>query len=391
MLAGTGAVPAGGATSTNSNALPPSDPIGFEPPVQKDSLSLPKLPGPIKVPTYEYGFPVVNVRYTYPPTAVDGRRRLGLAQRQAQILDNSAVLEARIMKDFSDLMKHIGLQERIAGLLISIPWSSRNRVQETLLGQLAKDIPEIPASSFLEENPQINIAVEDNGADFVGVSSESMRPDQALNRLQEIQKSQSRNRAKFLDILKLNLKIYDLLVQYLRIPMTTAAASSFIQQTPPVQSPMYPPLLATPIPGWYSDKKNSTNQSSPGAPAQGGDKIGIDLPFYMKLRARVMQGGAQGAKALAALIDLWNDQEGARDSIRRSMVGMDCKMLMMLPKTPDYVKNLAGTLLTLMTGIPTGSSVPDFKSGGYGHVNIVVPRPSRVYAADKEIALAEET
>ena len=70
---------------------------------------------------------------------------------------------------------------------------------------------------------------------------------------------------------------------------------------------------------------------------------------------------------------------------------MDCKMLMMSPKTADYVKNLAGSLLTLMSGIPAGSSVPDFTSGSYGHVNVIVPRPSRVYAADKEIALLEDT
>jgi hypothetical protein len=100
-----------------------------------------------------------------------------------------------------------------------------------------------------------------------------------------------------------------------------------------------------------------------------------------------MEGGREGAKALATLIDLWNDNGGARDLIRRTMVLADCKLLMMSSKTPDYIKNLAGTLSTLITGIPSGSSVPDATSGSYGHVNVIVPRPSRVYLADKEIAL----
>ena len=399
LLAGAVPASATGATAPRSNVIHSNNLIGFEPPVPQNTPMKPQTLTALKPPVYEYGFPVVNVRYTYPPTAVDGRRRLAVAQRQAQILDNSAILEARIMKDFSNLMKHIGMQEQIVKLFSSIPWSSRTRIQETLLRKLSQDIPEVPPmSSFLEEHPQINVAVEDNSAEFVSGFVDSMRTDQALRHLQEIQRSQTKNRGKILDILKLNMKIFDLVMQYLRVPMMGASQQvkktkpiAFIQQSPQasVQSPVYPPVPPTPVPGWYS---NGTNVSVAG-PVESGVQIplGMDFPYYMKLRSRVMEGGAQGAKALAALIDLWNDQEGAKDAIRRTMVGIDCKMLMMSPKTPDYLKNLAGTLLTLISGIPAGSSVPDFTSGSYGHVNIVVPRPSRVYAADKEIALAEET
>jgi hypothetical protein len=70
------------------------------------------------------------------------------------------------------------------------------------------------------------------------------------------------------------------------------------------------------------------------------------------------------------------------------MVLLDCRMLLMSPKTPDYVKNLAGTLITLASGIPIASSSPDFSTGSFGHVNIIVPRPSRVYGPDKQVALA---
>ena len=38
---------------------------------------------------------------------------------------------------------------------------------------------------------------------------------------------------------------------------------------------------------------------------------------------------------------------------------------------------LAGSLLTVVTGMPVVSEIADEKTGSYGRVNIVVPRPSR--------------
>ena len=70
------------------------------------------------------------------------------------------------------------------------------------------------------------------------------------------------------------------------------------------------------------------------------------------------------------------------------MVSLDCNALLMMKKTPDYVKNLAATLMSLISGLPVWSSVTDFTTGSNAHVNIVVPRPSRVYRSDKQIALA---
>jgi hypothetical protein len=110
--------------------------------------------------------------------------------------------------------------------------------------------------------------------------------------------------------------------------------------------------------------------------------------MYMNVRSRVLQGGREGAKALAALIDLWNEKEGARGQLRATGVMADCRILLMDPRTPDYIKNLAGTLMTLMSGIPISAIVPDIMSGSYARVNIVIPRPKRVYLADKEIALS---
>ena len=64
---------------------------------------------------------------------------------------------------------------------------------------------------------------------------------------------------------------------------------------------------------------------------------------------------------------------------------LKCKRLMSSPETPDDTRALAGSLITLLTDVPVTSESSDSKTGSYGHVNIVVPRPSRVYGADKEI------
>ena len=41
------------------------------------------------------------------------------------------------------------------------------------------------------------------------------------------------------------------------------------------------------------------------------------------------------------------------------------------------VAGLAGSVLTVVTGMPVVSEIADEKTGSYGRVNIVVPRPSR--------------
>ena len=50
--------------------------------------------------------------------------------------------------------------------------------------------------------------------------------------------------------------------------------------------------------------------------------------------------------------------------------------------TPDYVRGLAGSLISKITNLPVISEISDAASGSYGHVNVVLPAPSRVYAGD---------
>ncbi|CDJ66465.1 hypothetical protein, conserved [Eimeria necatrix] len=45
----------------------------------------------------------------------------------------------------------------------------------------------------------------------------------------------------------------------------------------------------------------------------------------------------------------------------------------------------AGSIVTTVTDLPVASDVTDTKSGGFGHVNVVLPRPSRVHRSDRII------
>jgi hypothetical protein len=103
-----------------------------------------------------------------------------------------------------------------------------------------------------------------------------------------------------------------------------------------------------------------------------------------KLSSRLRAGGRKAKRALTRLIDLMSEPN-AKPLMMVSGVLFKCKSLMSSPETPDDTRALAGSLITLLTDVPVTSESSDQKTGSYGHVNIVVPRPSRVYRADKEI------
>ena len=351
---------------------------------------------PMNPGAYEDTFPVINIRYNYPPTSIDARRRQALMIRQGEILNTSNRLSQIVMKDVTVLIRHIEFQHQIAGYLMQLPKSLKNKGQLFYLDKLAEGIPEVPASSFMEDEPQVNIGIEDNTGEFV--EGPEMTTNEAIRMLQKMAKEEFEDRAILVNILRLRFKCLELMFQALIGPMRSAASDigklrrrgimSFVQlaaggQSNAATSQVKPmPVLTT------LNNPNNVTHIPPTEPYRA--PVDPNFSLIMALRARVMEGGREGAKALAGLIDIWNDQLGVRDSIRKSMVVVDCKLLMSMQKTPDYVKNLAGTLLTLITGIPAGSSVAEFKTGGFGHVNIVIPRPSRVYEADKEAALVSD-
>jgi hypothetical protein len=288
--------------------------------------------------------------------------------------------------------------------------------------------------STTKDYPQINLGIEDNSGSFS--EGPEMTPAEAIVLMNDMAKSHYSNKSLIIEIIKvrfrtLQLLFEDLLPKFIeaklgwteRRKMQQELLRSMSMRTPGISflengpSPAQPRPVAAPgmaapgAPPAMGTGPNSpaalapaaagpvmagTNGTQPNATAPTGNgigssslpKIGVDYPMYMSVRSRVLQGGREGAKALAALIDLWNEKEGARGQLRATGVMADCRILLMDPRTPDYIKNLAGTLMTLMSGIPISASVPDIMSGSYARVNIVIPRPKRVYLADKEIALS---
>ena len=62
-----------------------------------------------------------------------------------------------------------------------------------------------------------------------------------------------------------------------------------------------------------------------------------------------------------------SDKEAA--GLRSNGVVDACRQLLQRESTPDSVRGLAGSLITLATNTPVVSNIADVHSGGYGHVN----------------------
>ena len=56
--------------------------------------------------------------------------------------------------------------------------------------------------------------------------------------------------------------------------------------------------------------------------------------------------------------------------------------LLKRPSTDEATRAAAGSLLTLLTDMPVTAAIANEQTGAGGHIEVVLPRPSRVYAAD---------
>merc|ERR1719240_1258209 len=63
----------------------------------------------------------------------------------------------------------------------------------------------------------------------------------------------------------------------------------------------------------------------------------------------------------------------------------DAAQLMSKAESSDEIQSLAGSLITRVTDTPVTSETSEDKTGSYGHVHVVIPRPSRVYRADETV------
>lgn len=103
--------------------------------------------------------------------------------------------------------------------------------------------------------------------------------------------------------------------------------------------------------------------------------------------ALIDQGGLSARKGLAGLLNLASLPNGkAALSLVSPLLVRKASNLAQKESTPDDTRNLAGSLVTYITGLPVSFQSSDVSTGSYGHTSIVVPAPSRIYGADETIS-----
>lgn len=111
------------------------------------------------------------------------------------------------------------------------------------------------------------------------------------------------------------------------------------------------------------------------------DSLGAEVA---QLLPRAQAGGRKARDALVRLIAL------ARNPLAKPrLISMGVEpivaRLMKSQSSSQELQRLAGSTLTLLTSMPVSSEISEDKSGSHGQVNIVIPRPSRVYRPDKTL------
>merc|ERR1719240_2321537 len=98
-------------------------------------------------------------------------------------------------------------------------------------------------------------------------------------------------------------------------------------------------------------------------------------------------GGASGRAGVVGLLKLAS-LPNAKSIMSLSTVIFKASRLAKRESTSDETRNLCGSLITFLTGMPVAFQSSDAATGSYGHTNIVVPSPTRVYGADRVSELA---
>ena len=95
-------------------------------------------------------------------------------------------------------------------------------------------------------------------------------------------------------------------------------------------------------------------------------------------------GGSKSRDALVGLIALAGEP-GAKQLMKSSGLQASAIRLMKSSFSSSELQRLAGSIITLLTDMPVSSEISEDSSGSSGYINIVVPRPSRVYGPDQTI------
>ena len=98
--------------------------------------------------------------------------------------------------------------------------------------------------------------------------------------------------------------------------------------------------------------------------------------------ARLRAGGHQASLASRRLLSV-AAEPSALQLMKTLGVEAAAARLMKSPASDERLQRLAGSIVTLLSGMPVTAQLSDESSGSYGQVHIVVPRPSRVYRPDQ--------
>jgi len=110
------------------------------------------------------------------------------------------------------------------------------------------------------------------------------------------------------------------------------------------------------------------------------------------IRSRVQEvdaGGRVAQRALHDLIALAGSGADARASLISSGAAHAAETLLKRPSSDSATRHLAGSLITMLSNMPVAASVSNERTGVGERIDIVIPRPSRVYGPDQiELALS---
>ncbi|GAW80921.1 hypothetical protein PGO_091200 [Plasmodium gonderi] len=114
-----------------------------------------------------------------------------------------------------------------------------------------------------------------------------------------------------------------------------------------------------------------------------------DAKDITSLTARVLAGGRMAVRALSRLKTLASKFEN-RQLMKKLGTPMASLIMLQRESTSDRDRWLCGSILTLLTDLPVVSDLADIKTGSYGHVNVIMPRQSRVRNPDRHILKLRE-
>lgn len=97
----------------------------------------------------------------------------------------------------------------------------------------------------------------------------------------------------------------------------------------------------------------------------------------------VEAGGRVAQRALRNLIDLAASGPDAHAILASSGAVQAADTLLKRPSSDSSTRHLAGSLITMLSGMPVAAEVSNERTGAGERVDIVLPRPSRVYGPDQ--------